>query len=390
VSNRNVAATAPSPISSAYEMLAATTVPEDRQLIDVAQAVPGYPPHRDLLDHIRDLDLIPLSRYGDVLGEPELREAAAVDIASAYDTTTYPNAVAITAGANQGFCLATLAVCEPDDEVILPVPFYFNHDMWLRMNGIAARHLPCGPDMLPSVSAAAELITDRTRAIVLVTPNNPTGQVYPPELIASFYRLATSNGIYLIIDETYRDFRTTTEPAHRVFDDPCWDESVIHLSSYSKVFSITGFRVGCLAAAPALLSEIAKIADCMTICPNRIAQAAALYGLAHLGDWVDDNRRLMNQRVEQFTHLMAESDSPYEVVSAGAYFAYVRHPFDGVMGQSVAERLLADEGVLALAGETFGNDQHTFLRLAFANLDESQIPELVERINRVRPDESAD
>ncbi len=89
----------------------------------------------------------------------------------------------------------------------------------------------------------------------------------------------------------------------------------------------------------------------------------------------------MNRRVTQFTDLMAETSSPFEVISAGAYFAYVRHPFEGVAGTYVAKQLLSNQAVLVLAGEMFGNDQHPFLRLAFANLDESQIPELVERLN---------
>ena len=304
-----------------------------------------------------------------------------MDISKAYGADVPAANVAITAGANQAFCLSTLAICAPGDEVIIPVPYYFNHDMWLRMNGINAVHLPCDENMLPDVAEAAELIGDRTRAISLVTPNNPTGQVYPPSLVAAFARLAVSNGLYLILDETYRNFRPTTDPAHDLFADPCWDESLVHISSFSKVFSITGHRVGSLAASKDLLVEIDKIADCVSICANRTGQAAALYGLGHLADWVEANRITMNRRVDQFLSQITESVSPYAVVAAGAYFAYVRHPFDGMKGTDVAKRLLTDHAVLSLAGEMFGNDQHAYLRLAFANLDEEAIPELVRRLN---------
>ena len=379
--NRNVSATITSPISEAYSWLAKLNLPEGIELIDVAQAVPGYPPPEELTDHLRSTNLDELSRYGLVLGQPDLREALAANISKSYQADVGVGQVAITAGANQAFCLTMLALCEPGDEVIVPVPFYFNHDMWLRMNGIEAVHLRCDDRMLPDVAEAATLITDRTRAISLITPNNPTGRVYPPDLISSFARLAASNGIYLILDETYRDFRPTTEPAHGLFEDPCWDESLIHLHSFSKVFSMTGYRVGGIAAAAETLVEVDKIADCITICPSRIGQEAALFGLEHLSGWVDANRLMMNQRVEQFTDVMRETACPYEVVSSGAYFAYVRHPFEGVAGTAVAKRLLHDNGVLSLAGEMFGNDQHGYLRLAFANLDGSQIPELVERLN---------
>lgn len=380
MTNPHVAATATSPISEAYGWLDSSDLKEDLALIDVAQAVPGYPPAPQLVDHLRQVDHSVLSRYGPVLGQPELRTALAKNISSAYSAEVRPDQVAITAGANQAFCLSITALCEPGDEVILPVPYYFNHDMWLRMNGVVPAHLACGDDMLPDVAAAAELITERTKAIALVTPNNPTGRVYPPKLIASFARLAVSNGVYLILDETYRDFRQTTSPAHTLFEDPCWDESVIHLHSFSKVFSITGYRVGALVAARDLLVEIEKVADCMTICPNRLGQEAALFGLEHLDDWVEANRQVMNHRVERFRRLMGETDSPYSVVSAGAYFAYVRHPFEGVAGTEVARRLLREQSVLSLAGEMFGNDQHGYLRLAFANLADARIPDLVDRL----------
>ena len=386
MTNPLVQATVTSPITTAYGWLDSIDPPEGHQLIDVAQAVPGYPPPPDLVEHMHGVDLAQRSRYGAVLGQPELRSALADNLSAAYGNEVRTDQVAITAGANQAFCLAALALCQPGDQIILPVPYYFNHDMWLRMNGIEPIHLQCDEQMLPDPAAAAELINERTRAICLITPNNPTGQVYPPELVEAFARLASSNGIYLIIDETYRDFRSTTEPPHELFADPCWDEAFIHITSFSKVFSITGLRVGGLAAAPDLLVEIDKVADCVAICPPRLGQEAALYGLEHLGEWVESNRRTMNRRLDQFRQAMRETDSKFEVVSSGAYFAYVRHPFEGKTGTDIARGLLAEQGVLPLAGEMFGNDQHPFLRLAFANLDEDIIPQLVERLNESRPE----
>lgn len=351
----------------------------DLALVDVAQAAPGYPPDRGLMDHVANLDQTGVSRYGPVLGEPALREALARDMCAAYEGAVRPEQVAVTAGANQAFCLAASVLCEPGDRVIMPVPYYFNYDMWLNMGGIAADYLVCSADMLPSLESAARLLDERTKAIVLVTPNNPTGRVYPPELISGFARLASEAGIHLIVDETYRGFRSTDEPAHDLFRDPGWDGSVLHIHSFSKVYSIPGYRVGALAASPELLHEVDKVADCLTICPSRLGQEAALYGLGHLDRWVAANRETMNRRVRMFTDAMR--DSPYEVVSAGAYFAYVRHPFEGISGRKVARRLFEEQSVLALAGEMFGPDQDRYLRLAFANLEDDDIPELARRLD---------
>ena len=377
--NRRVLATVSSPISEVRSWVAAGLQNPDLPLVDVAQAAPGYPPHPGLIEHVSGLDQAQVSRYGPVLGEAPLRSALAEDLTASYGGEVRPEQVAITAGANQAFCLAVSVLCEPGDRVVMPVPYYFNYDMWLNMAGVDAAYLECSEGMLPPVEGAAALVDDRTRAIVLVTPNNPTGRVYPPELITDFADLAAEAGIHLIVDETYRDFRSTTGPAHDLFRDPRWDRTVIHIESFSKVYSIPGYRVGAMAASPDLLHEVDKVADCMTICPSRIGQEAALYGLGHLADWVEANRSTMNRRVERFGEAMSESS--YEVVSAGAYFAYVRHPFEGVPGVKVARRLFEEYAVLCLGGEMFGADQDRYLRLAFANLEDSDIPELARRLD---------
>ena len=377
--NHRVLATVSSPISEVRSWVAAGRRRQDLPLVDVAQAAPGYPPERGLIDHVSRLDQAAVSRYGPVLGEMPLRSALAAELSAACRAEIRHEQVAVTAGANQAFCLAVSVLCEPGDEVIMPVPYYFNYDMWLSMFGIQAAYLECSAGMLPSVEGAAGLVDGRTRAIVLVTPNNPTGRVYPPELISAFARLAAEAGLHLIVDETYRDFRDTTAPAHDLFRDPRWDRSVIQIQSFSKVYSIPGYRVGAMAASPELLLEVDKVADCLTICPSRIGQEAALYGLEHLDGWVAANRTTMNRRVQQFGESM--QGSSYEVVSAGAYFAYVRHPFEGVPGLRVARRLFDEHAVLALAGEMFGADQDRYLRLAFANLEDGDIPVLARRLN---------
>lgn len=378
--NPLVTATVTSPITEAYSWIAGREFPVTMPLIDVSQAVPGYPPPASLTDHLAGRVAAPeLARYGPVLGMPELREALAADISHAYGSPVAADQVAITAGCNQAFALAANALCGAGDELVLPVPYYFNHDMWLGMNGIVPRYLSCGPDMLPSLEAAADLIGPRTRGILLITPNNPTGRVYPPGLIADFAALAERQGIRLILDETYREFRPTTDPAHHLFSDPNWTDTVIHLHSFSKVFSITGYRVGGIAAAPELLTEIDKIADCLTICPSRLAQEAALFGLRSLAGWVEANRVMMNDRVTSFRREMERADTGYEIAAAGAYFAYVRHPFDHD-SRTVARRLVDEHNVLTLAGSMFGPGQDRYLRLAFANLDRALMPELASRL----------
>ena len=378
MTSRLVRGTSASPICEVRSWTADGPPAVDLPLLDAAQAAPGYPPAPGLQQRMAELDHRAVSRYGPVLGEQALREALADEMSASYGAEVRPEQTAITAGANQAFCLAAAALCEPGDEVILPAPYYFNHDMWLSISGVRAVYLPCSDGMLPSPEAAGTLLTDRTRAMVLVTPNNPTGRVYPPDLVSDFAGLAAARGVYLIMDEAYRHFRGGPGPAHRLFGDPDWDRCVIHIGSFSKAYAIPGYRMGSLAASPGLLAEIEKVADCLTICPNRLGQEAALYGLRRLGGWVEDRRREIHGRIEEFTR--TADGRPYEVASAGGHFVYLRHPFEGAPAREVARRLYEELAVLALSGDMFGPGQDRFLRLAFANLSDRDVPELARRL----------
>ena len=116
--------------------------------------------------------------------------------------------------------------------------------MWLDMAGVTARAIPTDAQLLPDPEATRALITERTRAISLVTPNNPAGVEYPPELVLAFFKLAQETGIKLIVDETYRDFHSQTGAPHGLFQQADWDQTLIHLYSFSKAFRLTGHRVG--------------------------------------------------------------------------------------------------------------------------------------------------
>ncbi len=381
--NRLLAAVAPPPIPEAHSWIAGRSFPADRPLIDVAQAVPGYPPPKSLTDHLASIvGEAASARYTDVPGLPKLRADLAADMAAFYGARIEAADVSITAGCNQAFCLAVMAIAAAGEEVILPLPYYFNHQMWLDMQGIVARHLPFRPDRngVPDPEEAARLIGPRTRAIVLVSPNNPTGAIYPPDVIAAFFRLARAHGLALILDETYRDFLPKDGAPHGLFGEPDWRDTLVQLYSFSKVYCLTGYRVGSIITGPALGEEIAKAMDTISICAPRIGQLAAIYGLGHLGEWRRKNTALMRERLEATRRALARNDLGYRLISAGAYFAYLAHPFDGRPAMQVARRLADEQNILALPGSLFGPAQDGFLRLAFANAEAAVMPELAKRL----------
>jgi len=254
--------------------------------------------------------------------------------------------------------------------------------MSLAMLGIEPRPLPCRPEagFVPDVADAAALIDERVRAIVLVTPNNPTGAVYPASVVEAFADLCRDKGIFLIIDETYRDFLpASVNRAHGLFTSEAWRGTVIQLYSFSKAYCIPGHRTGAVVADAPLIEQLSKILDCIQICAPRTAQAALPWAIEGVRAWREANRIEINRRAEVFSRAMQPLGG-WKIDSIGAYFAYLRHPFRGWTAQEVAERLAAERGVLCLPGSYFGPEQDSHLRVAFANVEAEVLQHLTERL----------
>jgi aspartate/methionine/tyrosine aminotransferase len=353
-----------------------------RELLNMCQAVPSYPPAGALQAEIARLALEPdTGGYTDIFGIMALREGFATHMGADYSATISANEVAITTGCNQAFAAAIMALAKAGDNVVIPAPFYFNHHMWLSMMGIEIRVLNAFENHgAPSPASAKSLIDARTRAIVMCSPNNPTGAIYPAAVLSQFFDVAQEAGVALVLDETYKDFRPDLAPPHRLFDKPDWQKTLIQLYSFSKIYALAGYRLGAIIAGPELLHEAAKILDCMTICPPHITQKAVEFGLTALDLWKTEKKILMRGRLDALRAAFKTSGLRYELVSSGAYFAYVKHPFDGEASKSVAMRLAQKHDVLCLPGSMFGPGQENYLRFAFANVGEEKMPLLAERL----------
>lgn len=345
--------------------------------------MPGYPPHPDFAGRLAAAAAgVEASKYGLITGDADLRDVYARHLSGLYGAPIQAAETAITAGCNLAYFAATMLVAKAGDAVLLPVPWYFNHRMTLDMFGVEARPLPCDParGSVPDPAAAEALIDDRVRAIVLVTPNNPTGAVYPDAVLLAFKDLCRRRGLWLIIDETYRDFLPSgSAPPHPLFADKDWRSVLIQLYSFSKSYSIPGHRLGAVAADARVIADLTKILDCIQICAPRVGQAALAWGLDALGAWREGNRAEMAGRAEAFRRVVGPLEG-WRTDSMGAYFAYVRHPFPGVPAQDVAEALAVERGVLALPGSYFGVGQENHLRMAFGNIDRDGIERLAARL----------
>jgi aspartate/methionine/tyrosine aminotransferase len=352
-------------------------------LIDLSQAVPGYPPHPDLLRRLGEAAATrEAASYGDIEGDPELRDIYAAHVAKLYGGGVAAENVAITAGCNQAFYVAMIALAKAGDAVLLPSPWYFNHKMTLDMLGIEAVPLPCRPEtgFVPDADDARKLLGGRVRAVVLVTPNNPTGAVYPPATIHAFQKLCAERGVALVVDETYRDFLAAdAAQPHQAFADPGWPNTLVQLYSFSKTYCIPGHRVGAMIASREVVGEIAKIVDCLQICAPRTAQLVLPWAIPALAEWREANCVEILTRADAFRAAVGKLDG-WRIGSIGAYFAYLEHPYRGRTGAEVAEFLARERGVLALPGSYFGAGQEHFLRVAFANVGAAEIKALPARL----------
>ncbi|WP_213685294.1 aminotransferase [Roseicyclus sp.] len=381
------------PVMEARRWIAGQQFSAARPLINLSQAAPVDPPPEGLVRAMAEAMINdPTSHlYGPVLGMDALRAELAQQWSACYGGAISRDQVAITAGCNQAFTAAMSTLAGAGDEVILPLPFYFNHKMWLDMEGVRAVYLPTGDDLLPDPERAATLITPRTRAIVLISPNNPAGVEYPAPLLRAFFDLAQRHKIALIVDETYRDFHSGAGAPHDLFADPDWDQTLIHLYSFSKAYRLTGHRVGAIMAAPARLAEVEKFLDTVAICPPQIGQIGALWGMRNLGQWLAGERAEILARRDTVTREFARLPD-WRLLGCGAYFAYVQHPF-ALASDVLAQRIVADAALLVLPGTMFGPSRaaggtgqaEATLRIAFANADQAGLVQVVDRLAGLDP-----
>ncbi|ORY54484.1 pyridoxal phosphate-dependent transferase [Leucosporidium creatinivorum] len=376
----------PIPLAGAWSALYTPT--PSAPLINLAQGVPGAPPPAEFQRRLAEAAADPVTTgYGDLRGDAELREKLARDLEGAYafeeDKVDEEKEVVLTAGCNLAFYATMVSLAGAGDEIILPTPWYFNNEMVLAQLGISVVPLVCqAPSFQPSPKDCEALITEKTRAIVLVTPNNPTGAIYTDELLHEFAELAIRRGVALVLDETYREFLPSRP--HTLFTTTPWRSYLIHLFSFSKSYAIPGHRLGAIISSSQFLSQLNKTLDCLQICPARPAQKAVEWAVEATREWREATRDEIAQRQKLFKELL-EGVEGWEVSTGGGYFAYVKHPFSGVSSEVVASRLGQYVGITVLPGTFFSPpfaniDDDRYIRFSIANVSADTLKKVPERL----------
>ena len=373
----------PPPITEVKSWLAGRTFPTDKPLVDLCQAVPSYSPPAELIQHLKDSLDDPLTfKYSPDEGLPEVRKEVCDWYQRHYQSGPAPEQLCLTIGASQAFWLTMSTLCQPGDEVIIQLPAYFDHPMGLQALGIKTVFAPFDPATAgqPNLQAISRLINSKTKAILLVTPSNPTGAVIPEDQISAFFQLAQANNISLILDETYNAFVGSTP--HSLFSRPDWPNNFIQIASFGKTFALTGLRCGALIADDKFIQQALKVQDSMVVCQPRTAQLALKFGCQHLDDWVARNGLMMRQRHDRFKADFLAAGTGFKLTASGSFFAWVKHPWSKLTGRQAAKKLVDEANLICLPGETFGPGLDPFLRLSFGNIEDAQIPDAIHRLQQ--------
>ena len=356
--------------------------------ISLGQGVVGYGPPAQAAAAIGRFLADPLNhRYQAVGGIPPLIEALTRWMATEHGVRVgaeHVNRLMVTAGGNNAFLAAVLAIADPGDEVILPAPYYFNHEMAVTMADCRPVPVPTDSAHQLDLATIRAAITPRTRAIVTVSPNNPTGAVYPAATLRAVNALCAERGIYHLSDEAYAPFTWDGTEHFSPASLPGAAGHTISLHSMSKAFGFASWRIGWLVFPAPLESALRKVQDTLVICPPVVSQFAALGALEAGGDWVRgkvariaDNRRILRDALRP----LGEEGRVTAPPADGAVYFLVRARSTRP-ALELAERLVREHGVAVVPGSAFGDAVGCSLRVAYGALTPDTAAEGVGRLVR--------
>ncbi|KEF42219.1 MAG: aspartate aminotransferase [Cyanobium sp. CACIAM 14] len=326
-----------------------------------------------------------LDRYGPVRGEEPLLEAVRRELTEVRGLDLEGSDVLVTAGSNMAFSAIAQVLCDPGDEVLLPLPYYFNHAMAIRLAGGVP--VPVEAGLGPDPDRLAEAITARTRAIVTISPGNPSGLVTPPELLEAINTLCARHGLFHISDEAYAEFVHGPVPHRSPGRLSGSGAHTVSLFSLSKAYGMAGWRVGYAAVPRQLLGPLTKVQDTVLICPCQVSQRAALAALEAGPAWCGPLIAALGERRRQLLAAVSAAQRgglPVELLGPpdGAFYGLLRFP-TAPGGERLMQRLVLDHGVAALPGDSFGLPTAGgtgVLRISYGMLGPAELEEALRRL----------
>lgn len=367
--------------------LAAQMRTEGADLIDLGQAILGLPPPRAAMDGVRAfLDEPGPHPYSPDPGLPELRDAIAQMLRSRKQIAhATGGGVMVTCGANQAFANALLTVTQPGDEIITFDPGYFDHGYTIRMAGCTEVPVPltlAGNSYAFDLDAVVAAMTNKTRAVVLVSPGNPTGAVAPKAFVEQLCDLCRARGVWVLSDETY-DFLTFDPAVHTSPAAVTDDDRVVVIGTFSKIFGMAGWRVGYFHGSTQLMEEAFKVQDALVVCAPVASQRAVLSALPEMDAYLSEARAELRARRDALLNSLDGWSAARTTTPDGATFLLAKLT-DNVDDVAFCQHILRDSGVVTVPGSAFGKQGRGTVRLSFGNQPVERIREAGARLQSMR------
>ncbi|MEE8461688.1 MAG: pyridoxal phosphate-dependent aminotransferase [Acidobacteriota bacterium] len=322
------------------------------------------------------------THYGPDRGHPELRQAIAEKIQREYGATYNPDEeLLVTAGGQAALHVAVMALANPGDEIIVLLPHYPPYLGNAHLAGAKAVFVKLKSEegFIPDPAEIEKVITPKSKILIVLTPNNPTGSVYPKETLKAILELAIEHNITLISDEVYE---------HLVFDGvrhesllslPDAKDHVVQVNSFSKTYAMTGLRVGYLAASSDKLIQFLKYHHTINISANVPSQMACITALNGPQDCVEEMRQAYLERRDLLVEGLNDIPGIHCESPKGTFFAFADIRELGVPSLEFAQYLVKEAGVVLTNGSGF--DYEGFIRLSYA-VDTETIREAMERMKK--------
>lgn len=304
--------------------------------------------------------------YTGPTGLPDLRQAISQDLEASYGLD-YPAAeIVVTAGVQESIMLTMLAIVSPGDEVLITSPRFTTYDTAVHLCGGVPVPVPTceANDFALDPAEIEKRISPRTKAFVLVSPNNPTGAVTPPEAIRQIAAIALRHDILIVADEIYAKMLYPPNEHLSIATLPGMKERTITLNGFSKTYAMTGWRVGYLAAPLDFVEKVTEPRHTLSINTCTVSQYAALAALRGPQDAL---RAMLDEYAERRAWLMpalTEAGFTYGH-PGGAFYIYTNVSCSGLPAPEFCERLLKETGVMVFPGTMFGDDSTDYIRISY-------------------------
>jgi aspartate/methionine/tyrosine aminotransferase len=354
---------------------------EGADVITLGQGLPGFDPPPVAVDALRAaVDDGSSHIYSADAGIPELRRALSQSLLPLGAIVDPDTEVIITAGANQALQLALTTLIDPGDEVLLVSPFFLNHEMAIQSVGGVPIEAPVPASRLfvPVWEDLVAHLSRRTRAVVLVTPSNPTGAITSRRELERIAAECAERDVIVFVDETYLRFAYDDQPVTALALES-WRDNVVIIGSFSKQFAITGWRCGYLAASAEVIAQALKIQDVMVICAPVPVQRAVAAILDAEPDYARRWLPELRARRDALVGALAAIPGVTPAKPAGAFFVMAQ--FEGMRdSRRAAMELIEQQQVVTIPGRFFGRAAEGYLRISFGAASEERLREAAARL----------